>query len=83
MTQIKWFEPQAYKTLSNSHGMEIMINNSGEEVSYRYSNEEPNAEVYTSEIQYDQEGDAYFMEYMGDRHSRVARYLSDFLKIQK
>jgi hypothetical protein len=83
MTQIKWFEPQAYKTLSNSHGMEIMINNSGEEVSYRYSNEEPNAEVYTVEIQFDQDGDPYFMEYMGDRHSRVARYLSDFLKIQK
>jgi hypothetical protein len=83
MTQIKWFEPQAYKTLSNSHGMEIMINNSGEEVSYRYSNEEPNAEVHTVEIQFDQDGDPYFMEYMGDRHSRVARYLSDFLKIQK
>lgn len=83
MTRIQWFEPQAYMSISNSHGMEIMIDDSAEEVSYRYSNEEPNAEVYTSEIYYDQEGDPYFMEYMGDRHSRVARYLSDFLKIQK
>lgn len=82
MTQIKWFEPQAYKTLSNSHGMEIMINDSGEEVSYRYSNEEPNAEVSTAEIQYDQDGDPFFIEYELD-DSAIIYYLSDFLKIQK
>jgi len=35
MERIKWFEPQAYKTLSNSHGMEIMVNDTGEVVSYR------------------------------------------------
>ena len=79
MTTIQWFEPQAYKTLSNSHGIEIMINNTGEEVSYRYSDEGESAEVYASEIQYDQEGEAYFKEYRGPYKPNV-QYLNEFMK---
>ena len=80
MTTIQWFEPQAYKTLSNSHGMEIMINNSGEEVSYRYVNDLPGELVTTSEILYDQEGDSYFREWHLNNSSTV-HYLNEFMKI--
>ena len=80
MTTIQWFEPQAYKTLSNSHGMEIMINNSGEEVSYRYVNDLPGELVTTSEIIYDQEGDPYFRE-LHLNNSSTVHYLNEFMKI--
>jgi hypothetical protein len=85
MTTIQWFEPQAYKTLSNSHGMEIMINNSGDEVSYKtytiYSEDGSNTEVHTSEILYDQEGDSYFREWHLNNSSTV-HYLNEFMKIK-
>ena len=84
MTTIQWFKPQAYKTLSNSHGMEIMINNSGDEVFYRthaiYSEEGSSGEISTSEILYDQEGDSYFREYYLDNSSTI-HYLNEFIKI--
>jgi hypothetical protein len=82
MEAISWFKPHAYKTLSNSHGMEIMINDTTEEVSYRYIDDLPGDLVTTSEIQYDQEGDPYFREYHLDNSSTV-HYLNEFLKISK
>lgn len=76
MQTINWFQPQAYKTISNSHGMEIMINDTAEEVYYRYTNDNT---AYNSFINYDQDGDPYFM----DMHSKVVYYLNEFLKISK
>lgn len=82
MQTINWFQPQAYKTISNSHGMEIMINDTTEEVSYRYTDNLPGDLVMTSEIHYDQDGDAYFREYHFDNSSTV-HYIKEFLKISK
>jgi hypothetical protein len=63
--------------------MEIMINDTGEEVSYRtyaiYSEDGSNTEVYASEILYDQEGDSYFREYYLDNSSTI-HYLNEFMK---
>jgi hypothetical protein len=71
------FKSHAYKVLSNSHAMEIMIDNSGEEVSYRYSDDP--SEVSTTSISYDQDGDPFFLEYRGPYDPNV-HYLSDFMK---
>lgn len=79
MQKIKWFEPHAFKTISNFHGMEIMLNETFEEVSYRYTDEE---EVSTSPISYDMDGDPYFHEYRGP-HEPTVHYISEFLKISK
>lgn len=76
METISWFRPHAYKTLSNSHGMEIMLNETAEEVYYRYTNDNT---AYNSFVNYDQDGDAYFM----DMRSKTVYYLSEFLKISK
>ena len=76
MERIQWFKPHAYKSISNFHGMEIMINDTNEEVSYRYTDEGPDAEVYCEPIQYDQDGDAYFMI---TEHKQV-HYLNGFIK---
>lgn len=79
MTQIKWFEPQAFKTCTNSYGMEIMINETFEEVSYKYTDED---QVSTTSISYDMDGDPYFHEYRGPYEPTV-HYISEFLKISK
>lgn len=75
MEIIEWFKPHGYKTLTNSEGMEIMIDQSTEEVSYRFSNDNT---VYDSFIRYDQDGDPYFME----KYRDVVHYLNEFIKIQ-
>lgn len=67
------FKPQAYKTLSNSHGIEIFINDTGEEIIYRFTDA---SSLYDSEIRFDQDGDAYFMDI-----SNTVHYLNEFLKI--
>ena len=72
------FKSHAYKVLSNSHSMEIMINETFEEVSYRYSDDDP-SEVITTSITYDQDGDPFFLEYRGPYDPNV-HYLSDFMK---
>jgi hypothetical protein len=82
MQTISSFKPHGYKTLSNSHGIEIMVNDSGEEVSYRYSDDLPGDLVTSTEILFDQEGDAYFRDYHLDNSSTV-HYLNEFMKIQK
>lgn len=74
MQTIQWFDPQAYKTLSNSHGMEIMVDETCEKVHYRYTNDK---EVYTEQIQFDQDGDPYFMINFDTVH-----YLNEFIKIE-
>jgi hypothetical protein len=75
------FKPQAYKTLSNSHGMEIMINETYEQVSYRYSDDLPGDLIATTQIDYDQDGDLYFTEYHLD-NSTTVHYLSEFMRIK-
>jgi hypothetical protein len=59
--------------------MEIMINETYEEVTYRYTDEGENAEICTAEIQCDQEGDAYFKEYRGPYNPSV-HYLNEFMR---
>jgi hypothetical protein len=71
------FTTQAYKTLSNSHAMEIMINEIFEEITYRYSGD---SEMYTASLSYDMEGDAYFTEYRGP-YDPVVHYLNEFMRI--
>lgn len=71
------FKLQGYKTLSNSHSMEIMINDIYEEVTYRYSGD---SEIYTTSLSYDMEGDAYFLEYRGPYKPEV-HYLNEFMKV--
>lgn len=71
------FTSQAFKTLSNSHSMEIMINETFEEVTYKYSGD---SEMYTTSISYDMEGDAYFTEYRGPYEPAV-HYLNEFMRI--
>ena len=76
MEVINWFNPHAYKTLTNSGGIEIMIDHAAEEVYYRYTNDNT---VHNSFINYDQDGDHYFM----DMSSKVVYYLNEFIKISK
>lgn len=73
------FTPHAFKTLSNSHGMEIMINETFEEVSYRYTDEE---QVFTTSVSFDQEGDPYFTEFRGP-YEPIVHYISEFMKTLK
>ena len=68
------FKPQGVLTLSNSHALLIQINDTAEEVYYRYSDEEDTHS--TSEIGYDQEGEPWFKVENGTLY-----YLSEFLKI--
>lgn len=71
------FKSQAYKTLSNSYGMEIMINETFEEVTYRYNDD---SDAHTTSISYDMEGEAYFTEYRGPYEPAV-HYLNEFMRI--
>ena len=68
------FKPHGYLTLSNSLALLIQINDSAEEVYYRYSDEDGVAT--TSEIGYDQEGEPWFRVENGTLY-----YLSEFMKI--
>ena len=71
------FKSQAFKTLSNSHSMEIMINETFEEVTYKYSGD---SEMYTTSISYDMQGDPYFTEYRGPYEPAI-HYISEFMRI--
>jgi len=66
------FEPTAFLTLTNSGGIELMLNETGETAFYRFTSGDTTVEE--AEIQHDQEGDPYFL--IGER----AHYLSEFLK---
>jgi hypothetical protein len=68
------FKPYGYLTLSNSHALLIQINDTTEEVYYRYSNEDGIAT--TSEIGCDEEGEPWFRVENGNQY-----YLSEFMKI--
>lgn len=83
------FKPQAYKTLSNSHAMEIMVVEAddytietGLLVQYRYTDEGSNAKVHTAEVCQDYNDDLYFKEVKGPDNSQSSvHYLNEFLKI--
>jgi hypothetical protein len=66
---------EAYKTLTNSGGIEIALNRSQDGVYYWFNNAGVRDEPKEAEIQYDQEGDPYFMTEGG----RV-EYLSEYLR---
>ena len=73
------FKSHAYKVLSNSYAMEIMINETFEEVSYRYSDDDHSEVITTSILTCDQDGDPFFLEYRGP-YDPTVHYLSDFMK---
>ena len=75
MEKIEWFKPQAYKTLTNSEGMEIMLSECSTEVYYRFTDD---ITAYDSFVRYNENGDAYFME----RYTDSVHYLNEFIKIQ-
>jgi len=66
------FEPTAFLTLTNTGGIELMIDETGETAFYRFTAGDTTVEE--SEIQHDQEGEPYFL--IGE----TAYYLSEFLK---
>lgn len=68
------FNPIGYKTMSNSHGIEVMFDSTESMVLYKYTND---AQVFESEIQFDQDGDPYFRE----EENNTIHYLNEFLKI--
>jgi hypothetical protein len=59
--------------------MEIMINETFEEVSYRYSDDDSSEVITTSILTCDQDGDPFFLEYRGP-YDPTVHYLSDFMK---
>jgi len=71
------FKAHGFKTICNSLGMEVMINETYEEVTYRYSGE---SDISTTSISYDMEGDAYFTEYRGP-YDPAVHYLNEFMRI--
>ncbi len=85
----KEFTPQAFITLSNSGGLEIMLNRSNDGVYYRFSygNDLSKEEIFEAEILYseeeDREGEAYFIHNKGRGKidSYTVYYLSEAMKI--
>lgn len=70
------FKPHGYKTLSNSHGIEVEINDSGDGLKYKMSDSKT---AYEAEIKHeaDDEARAYFETHLGIKH-----YLDEFMKYQ-
>lgn len=68
------FRVDGYMTLSNSSGIEIELDNTGENVRYRYNNNGTYTEPEETFIAFDMDGEANFID--GD----TAYYLSDFMR---
>jgi len=68
------FTPHAMLTLSNSHALLISVNDTGEEITYKYSNDEEISG--TSEILFDSDGEPYFTT-----DNDCTFRLSEFIKI--
>jgi len=71
----KEFRVDGYLTLTNSGGIEIEIDDTAEEVRYRYNNNGVYTEPEPTFIAYDQEGEPHFIG-EGDR----VFYLSEFMR---
>ena len=85
------FTPNAYITLSNCGGIEIMVNHSGDGVSYRFNYGQDNLqdeEIFESEILYsdeeDHDGEAYFIHNKGRGKvdTYTVYYLSEAMRIK-
>jgi hypothetical protein len=70
------FIPQGYKILSNSYAMEIMVDDTGESVSYRYSGDD---DISISAIYFYDTGESYFLEFQ-KLYSPNVQYLNEFIK---
>ena len=68
------FKTDGYLTICNSVGIEIMLNRSQDGVYYLFTGD---TEPEESEIQYDQEGEPYFLI------NTTAYYLNQFIKINR
>jgi hypothetical protein len=67
------FTPQGFCTLSNFHAILVAVNEVGDEVTYKYSDEE---EVNVAEILFNEAGEAYFETKWGRTY-----YLDTFMTI--
>lgn len=67
------FEPTGYLTISNTGGIELMIDEAGETALYRFT--AGNTDIEEAEIQYDLEGEPYIL--IGE----AVYYLNEFHKI--
>ena len=79
MTQ---FTPQATRVIRNSFSLSIELLPSCDGVRFKYSDED---EVRQSEIQYDMDGDAYFIEWHDSKTFDMpipfhVHYLNKFMK---
>lgn len=80
------FVPQAVLVLSNSHGLEIMVDDRGDGLYYRFTDE---TEVKEAEIKYNDDeefgelGEPYFeTDNFIEEEQRYARYdISEFMRI--
>lgn len=75
------FTPHAFITLSNMGGIEIMLNRSNDVVYCRFSYGQDNLneeEIFEAEIQYDQDGEAYFLH--GDIDNHTTYYLHEAIR---
>lgn len=82
------FIPHAILTLSNTGGIQLMVNNSCDAVYYRFITDEDSiktAEIFEAEIRYSDEEDsrAYFVHGVEGRTDTTEYNLSDFLKINR
>lgn len=77
------FKPHATITLSNSGGIEIMLNRSQDGVYYRFNYGQDNLqdeEILEAPIDYDMDGEAYFMHITDN--GGTAYYLTEAMKLQ-
>lgn len=75
----KEFIAHGYHCVSNAGGIEIMFTRGQDGVYYRwvYGQDEP-PEIFEAEIQYDQDGEPYFMHQYED--SKQVYYLNEFMR---
>jgi hypothetical protein len=76
------FKPHAYITLTNCGGIELMLNRSNDGVYYRFSygqDDFDSDEIFEAEIEYDQDGDAYFLHEGSEGHTTY--YLNEAMRL--
>lgn len=77
------FQVHAFITLSNTGGIEIMLNSSEDGVYYRWNYGQPldDEEIYEAEILFDQDGEAYFI-HVGVNDVHTSYYLNQAMRVR-
>lgn len=79
------FEADGYMTISNTGGIEIQLNNSGDGCRYRF-NPDPENEVFDAEIIYQPDPDSDENEpelVPGFLHGEIFYKLGDFMRLER